>query len=291
MKIIDFHNHPDWHSFNYGKILSNMDENGISQTCLLNWECSENEYHAWTKSAHPGPLLGGHEGPIPFSLCLSYKEKNPDRFILGYCPDPRSPDACSKLRAAHGIYGAKVCGELKCRTCYDSPDVLRLFRTAGELRMPVVLHLQYDTQLSDKDTWNEWWGGGIHNFEMALKSCPDTIFLGHAQGFWIQISGDEDWKSRVLPLENSKVLPGGTLIRLLETYPNLYCDISANSGYSAFKRDPVFAKNFLVEYQDRIVFGRDYFDRRHFELIECLSLPQEVKEKVYFRNAEKILCL
>ena len=32
MKIIDAHNHPDWHKHDLNKYLENMDANGINQT-------------------------------------------------------------------------------------------------------------------------------------------------------------------------------------------------------------------------------------------------------------------
>ena len=115
MKIIDAHNHPDWHGHDLNKFLANMDRYGIEKTWLLNWECPEHEYNVSYKHVVPAPLLGSAAGPIPYSRCVSYKERAPERFVLGYCPDPRLPDACARLKAAHEIYGAKVCGELKCR--------------------------------------------------------------------------------------------------------------------------------------------------------------------------------
>ena len=44
MKIIDVHNHPDWHGHNLDKYLANMDANNISQTWLLSWECACTDY-------------------------------------------------------------------------------------------------------------------------------------------------------------------------------------------------------------------------------------------------------
>ncbi|MCX6984200.1 MAG: hypothetical protein NT118_05525, partial [Lentisphaerae bacterium] len=138
MKIIDAHNHPDWYGHDLHKYLANMDQYGIEKTWLLNWECPENEYDCSYKRNVSAPVLGSAVGPIPFSRCISYKERAPERFVLGYAPDPRLPDACARLEAAHGIYGAKVCGELKCRMMYDNLDALRLFRLSGELGMPVT---------------------------------------------------------------------------------------------------------------------------------------------------------
>ena len=289
MKIIDAHNHPDWHGHDLDKYLANMDQLGIEKTWLMNWECPENEYDHAYKRAVPAAVLGTVTGPIPFSRCISYKERAPERFILGYAPDPRLPDACSRLEAAHGIYGAKVCGELKCRMMYDNPDALRLFKVAGELGMPVTFHLQYDMQRSVKAPRHEWWGGTIDTIERVLQACPDTIFLGHAPGFWIHISNDELWLDKTYPPEDAKIVLGGRIPELLRQYPNLYCDMSAGSGCRALKRDPEFARTFMNEFQDRILYARDYFDNQHQEFINSLNLATEVLEKIYHANAEKLI--
>lgn len=289
MKIIDAHNHPDWHGHDLNKFLANMDRYGIEKTWLLNWECPEHEYDVSYKHVVPAPLLGSATGPIPFSRCVSYKERAPERFVLGYCPDPRLPDACARLKAAHEIYGAKICGELKCRMMYDSPDALRMFHLAGELKMPVTFHLQYTFQKKCSEPWDEWWGGTIDTLERVLRACPETIFLGHAPGFWIHISNDELWKQTNYPPPEAKVIEGGRISELLRKYPNLYCDISAGSGCMALRRDPEFAKKFLIEFQDRILYARDYFDNIHQEFINSLDLTTEVLNKIYHANAELLI--
>jgi predicted TIM-barrel fold metal-dependent hydrolase len=57
----------------------------------------------------------------------------------------------------------------------------------------------------------------------------------------------------------------------------------------ALKRDPVFAKQFLVEFQDRVLYARDNFDNKHQEFINSLSLSASVLEKIYSSNAEKLI--
>ncbi len=289
MKIIDAHNHPDWHGHDLEKFIANMDRYGIEQTWLLNWECPEHEYATSYRHIVPASLLGSQTGPIPFSRCVSYKERAPERFIPGYCPDPRLPDACARLRAAHEIYGARVCGEFKCRMMYDSPDALRMFKVAGELKMPVIFHLQYSFQRTDNDPWSEWWGGTIDTLERVLQACPETIFLGHAPGFWIHISNDDLWSKTNYPSADTKVIPGGRTVELLRKYSNFYCDMSAGSGRLALQRDPEFAINFLTEFQDRVVYARDYFDNTHQEFLDSLELPETILHKLYHKNAEKLV--
>ena len=291
MKIIDAHNHPDWAGHDLDRFLANMDQHDISQTWLLNWETQEHEYLPYYNEVTVGKLFGKQSGngPVPFERCVSYLERAPERFILGYAPDPRLPHACAKLKAANSIYGAKICGEVKCRMMYDSPDALRMFRLAGELRMPVILHMQYDRQPTCDKPWGEWYGGTIDTLECVLQACPETVFLGHAPGFWIHMSNDEYCLNEDYPPENAKVVENGRIPQLLRKYPNLYCDISAGSGRMALSRDLEHAKKFLLEFQDRVLYARDYFDNAHQELINSLDLPLPVMENIYHGNAERLL--
>ena len=79
------------------------------------------------------------------------------------------------------------------------------------------------------------------------------------------------------------------MISLMEKHPNLYCDISASSGRRALERDRDFAKAFLTEYQDRVLFARDCIDNTHMELIESLGLDDAVKKKIYAENAQRLI--
>jgi predicted TIM-barrel fold metal-dependent hydrolase len=286
--IIDCHNHPDWHGYNLERFLANMEENNISKTWLLTWECPADEYDCgYNKNTHP---LLTERGPISFSRVLSYTERAPDKFIPGYAIDPRRPEAIDFLEAAYSIYGVRVYGELKLRMMYDNPDAIRMFRFCGRKKMPVIAHLDYEFERNTKyPRPSFWYGGGIEAFQRAIDKCPETIFLGHAPGFWAHISADEQYKTGSYP--KGKVIPGGKLITLLRKYPNLYCDLSAGSGYNALNRDTVFAKEFLIEFQDRVLYARDYFDNCHQELLNSLNLPKEVLDKIYFKNAVKLVPL
>ena len=78
---------------------------------------------------------------------------------------------------------------------------------------------------------------------------------------------------------------------MLEKYPNMYCDMSAGSGCNAFSRDPEFAREFLIKWQDRILYGRDYFDDVHRKFLDSINLPKEVEDKIYYKNALKLVPL
>ena len=99
----------------------------------------------------------------------------------------------------------------------------------------------------------------------------------------------------------------------LEKYPNLYVDLCAR--ISELGRQPYTARKFMIKYQDRILFGSDtppdatayrvyyrfletddeYIDpapSHHLQgrwMIYGLYLPDKVLEKIYNKNALKIL--
>ena len=218
--IIDAHNHPDWHKHNLDKFLENMATYHIDKTWLLTWECPKDEY---APAIYNCTMLSEPTGPIPFSRCLHYKERAPDKFILSYAPDPRRPEAIDSLEAAIDVYGVQVYGELKLRMLYDNPDALRMFRFCGEKGLPVTVHLDYEFDTGVKYPRPNWWyGGPIEAFERAVRACPETNFIGHAPGFWAHISGDDQYDKVGYP--KGPVAPGGKLLDMFRQYPNLHAD-------------------------------------------------------------------
>lgn len=284
--IIDAHNHPDWHGHDLNRVLANMDRYHIDRSWLLAWECPRDEYNP--DFFAPAIVDGGVGGPITLQRCISYDERAPGRFVLGYAPDPRRPEAMDQMQAAMDIYGIRVCGELKLRMMVDNPDALRLFRFCGEKNVPVIVHMDYPYPLDQKYPRPDYWyGGGIDALERALQACPETVFLGHAPGFWVHLSGDELWKTERYP--KAPLVPGGRVPELMRSYPNLYGDLSAGSAVGALKRDAAFSRDFFIEFQDRLLYARDCFDNGHQEFINSLDLPAEVAEKVYAGNALKLV--
>jgi len=283
-KLIDIHLHADYHGYSAEKLVSNMDEFGISVTCLLSWESPENEFDPSTKYAF-SPYSNQ---PVPFERCVAYRDKFPDRFLLGYAPDPRLPDSIMRLKAAINLYDINMYGELKLRMMYDNPDAVRMYRFCGENGLAVLMHFDYELGSGTYPWPNYWYGGGIDALERVLALCPETKFIGHAPGFWAHISNDGLHKTEYYP-KTSPVIPGGRIEQLLEKYPNLYCDISANSGHNALNRDHEYTRKFLETWQDRVLYGRDYYVNIHQTLLNSLSLPEIVLDKIYCGNALRIL--
>mgnify|MGYP001251793636 CR=1 FL=1 len=98
--LIDAHNHPNWHGYDSKRILENMDEQGIDQLWLFTWEVSEDEYPPSYHKVLPPTGLG-----IPLEDVISVGKEAPDRFVMGYMPHPKRPDAIDRLKAAVEIHG------------------------------------------------------------------------------------------------------------------------------------------------------------------------------------------
>ena len=141
--------------------------------------------------------------------------------------------------------GAVGIGELIINRRLDDPFFHRLFEAAGRLKLPVTFHMSpevgYSYGVVDEP--------GLPLLEDCLRCHPDTLFLGHSQTFWIEISADapvdKEGRNR---WGEGPVLPGGRVPQLFAKYPNLYGDLSANSAGCAMMRDPEFGLNFLETY-------------------------------------------
>ena len=281
--IIDSHCHPNWHGHDTEAMVKNMDSMGISKAWLLTWEIEPSE----CEPSYTG-VIDPRWNCISLASVLEACHRYPDRFIPFYAPDPRIPGNLSRLRSAVEIHGIRGCGELKLRMCLDNPDAMALYHLCAELGLPVVFHLDIPLPPNKPvDRWTWWYGGTLGALERALRDCPRTLFVGHAPGFWRYISGDADQREDAYPM--GPVTPGGELLRLFKTYPNLYADLSAGSGLNAIRRDPAFGRSFLTENQDRLLFGRDQFDRGHLDYLKSLTLPDPVITKILSQNAIRLM--
>lgn len=290
-RIIDSHQHVFWHGRNDAGLIADMDEHGIESAWLLSWEVPSAEdhpgYHGILNPLHQRDD-GTHRG-VPLTDLLLTREHYPDRFILGYCPHPATPGAPELLKSAVSIHGVQVCGEWKFRIPIDDPRSLELFHCAGELNLPVVLHLDVPyLQMEGKQVYQPlWYGGTVENLERALLACTETIFIGHAPGFWREISGDA--RSDASHYPRGDIKPGGRLYELFDRYPNLYADLSAHSARYALERDPLHATRFLTRFHDRLLFGRDIYGQDLHRCLQALDLPTHVAENIYYGNAQRLL--
>jgi amidohydrolase family protein len=124
--------------------------------------------------------------------------------------------------------------------------------------------------------------------EAALRLCPHTQFLGHAPAFWREISADADQEQLTYP-RDKPIVGRGRLLQFLDTFPNLHCDLSAGSGLTALSRDREFSRKFLMDYQDRMYFGRDQFNSDLYDFLISLKLPETVLIKILGGNALRLV--
>jgi len=185
-------------------------------------------------------------------------------------------------------------GEVTANLPLDDPRVINMFRQCGDWDMPVLFHCT--------GPGNGVYGLiddiGLPRLEKLLIEAPDTTIIGHATGFWAEISAD------IIPDDKFGYPEGpiekeGSLQRLLKKYPNLYADISGNSGYNAIARDKDYGSRFLSEFQDKVLFGTDVCfggDESRMphlsylrKLLSDQLISQEVFDKITGGNALKIL--
>jgi len=291
---IDSHQHVFWLNRDDAWLVREMDELGIDVAWLLTWYLlPEEDDHAYHVHTSPTNMRAdGTHAAMPFSDVIATCKRFPKRFVPGYCPPPTRPNAAASFEAAYHMHGVRVCGEWSYRTLLDDPRSIELFRKAGELHCPVVLHMDVPFLTDDSGRqqyqWR-WYGGTVLNLERAMQACPETVFLGHGPGFWRAISGDADNDPAIYP--TGPITPGGELLRLFEEYPNLYADLSAGSGMGAMERDPELAKQFVTDNADRLLFGRDRYGDDLDRFLQTLGLPEDVLTKVYCRNALRLVPL
>ena len=205
----------------------------------------------------------------------------------------------------------------------DDPRLDPYWSLAAQLRMPVLFHIGEPTSFwRPVDPTNERYPELLRHPEWSLDSKgvptqgslmaqrerlvarhPGTVFIGAHLGM------------------NADDLAYAA--RLLDTYPNYFLDIAA--VISDLGRQPYTARRFFIKYQDRILFGSDggfglssrtdwtpeRLFRSYFEFLETeneyteyplqsitrqgdwrvhgLGLPSEVLEKLYFRNAARLI--
>jgi predicted TIM-barrel fold metal-dependent hydrolase len=196
------------------------------------------------------------------------------------------------------------------RVKVDDPEFDPVWEMCERLKIPALIHTAEPSAFFDPmDKYNERW--------LELK-----LFPGRARP-------PEKYPTfETLMTERNNMLakhPKTTFIlahlgyhgndlarlgKLFDTYPNAYVDIAA--VLAEFGRQPYFARDFFIKYQDRILFGKDiyepseytyyfrvletrddyieYYRRYHaFWRLYGLFLPDGVLKKIYYQNALKLV--
>jgi predicted TIM-barrel fold metal-dependent hydrolase len=189
-----------------------------------------------------------------------------------------------------------------------------IWEACGKLQLPVLIHSADPVAFFQPvDRFNERWE--------ELRRHPDWSFVG------AEFPSHEELlaaRNRVIERHPQTRFIGAhvanypenlaTVSQWLEKYPNLFVDITAR--IAELGRQPFTARNFFLEYQDRILFGTDgprepgrlhphwrmletrdeYFSYAEDQYppqglwnIYGLGLPDEVLRKVYSKNAAKLI--
>ena len=176
-------------------------------------------------------------------------ERRAGHFVRSVSTDPSAADAVKVLHDALAA-GAVSIGEMKYHVALDSPEMRRVYDVAAEMKVPVMVHIQDFPHFQGETPYNT----GYPQFDKVLKAHPRTNFIGHGDLFWAHISADVP-TDRGYP--GGPIKPGGLTDKLLSDFPNLYGDMSANSGNNALSRDTGYSREFIVRHKDKLIFGSD----------------------------------
>lgn len=296
--IIDIHTHvadlrrPDTMSrrpVTVENLIERLDEEGIDKAVVLPlWGQADGVQFPYLFSPQPDIIS-------QIKAVAMY----PERLIKYGCLDPRmggnQPDTdFSWLLQRFVDLGCVGIGEFTPNLPADDPRIVNVLRQCGEWDLPVLFHGAGATQGS----YGLIDPVGLPRLENLLRQIPGTVLIGHGQGFWSEI-GAEITNANKATYPSGPIEKEGAIPRLLRTYPNLYADISANSGYNAITRDMPFGVAFLNEFQDKVIFGSDvcFADRQgrmpHLSYLRGLlaegEISQEVFDKVTYRNALSVM--
>ncbi len=174
----------------------------------------------------------------------------PGRFTWFNSYDVTAPDAEQVLTQAVKA-GAQGFGEMKFHVAADGPELSRIYAIAADLGVPILIHFQEVDHFPNEGTWST---GFAKTFAAVLEKYRKTTFIGHADAFWANVSADYHNEAAY---PTGPIKRGGPTDRWLGDHPNLFADVSANSGNNALSRDRGFTADFLKRHQDKLLFGSD----------------------------------
>ncbi|GEO02945.1 hypothetical protein AAE02nite_06090 [Adhaeribacter aerolatus] len=271
--------------------------------------------------------LSGGYGDNLKSGVANLKGNYPTRFLLFANVDFKNIDdpdfgrkAATQLEqdVKNGAQGLKIFKNLGLtltdkngkRIATDDPRLDLIWAKCGQLGIPVLIHTGEPKQFFDpQDKNNERW--------LELKQYPSRARPTDKYPGWEQVMAEQHRMFKKHP--KTKFINahlgwlGGDLTRLgklMDEMPNMYTEIGA--VLAELGRQPRYAREFFIKYQDRIMFGKDswepteyhtyfrvletkdeYFDyyrKRHaFWKMYGLDLPDEVLRKLYYKNALKVI--
>lgn len=196
------------------------------------------------------------------------------------------------------------------RVKVDDPEFDPVWRMCAALKIPVLIHIAEPSAFFDPiDKHNERW--------LELKQFPGRARPPERYPLFETLMAERNHMLEKNP-KTTFILAHmgyhgndlGRLGKLFDKYPNAYIDVAA--VLAEIGRQPYTARDFLLKYQDRVLFGKDiyepseyayyfrvfetrddyieYYRRRHaFWRMYGLYLPDEVLKKIYYKNSLKLV--
>lgn len=310
---IDIHNHLGAGKANLtaervAQYLTEMNEAGVATVVNLDggWGERLTETLAALDEAHPGRFLTFAQIDFTDFDDAGWSERETKRLLASF-------DAGAKGLKFHKSLGLGFRHKDGSLVAVDDPKLAPIFETCADRGKPIMIHTADPAAFfTPLDRFNERWhelnehpnwlfhGGDfpsrerlLEQFVRVVERHPRATFIGAHFG--------------------ANVEDLATVGAWLDRYPNLYVDIDAR--ISELGRQPYTARRFILKYQDRVMFGTDtapnreafriyyrfletddeYFDcaashhLQGFWMIYGIDLPKNALEKVYVRNAERVL--
>lgn len=270
--------------------------------------------------------LSGFRGLYLQQSLKNVKENAPTRFGLFVNIDFETIDeadfateqvALIDQAVQDGVMGLKVYKSLGLtdrdkngtRIAVNDPRLDPIWRACGDNNIPVLIHSGEPASFwHPKDKFNERW--------LELRQKPNRYRDPETNPSFEEVLAEQHDIFRKHP--NTTFINahlgwmGNDLDRLgahLDTYPNVVTEIGA--VLAELGRQPKRARQFFIDYQDRILFGKDsyrvseyytyfrvletddeYFDyyrKRHAHWkMYGLALPDSILKKLYYKNALRL---
>ena len=271
--------------------------------------------------------LSGGSGATLENIVKSMKGRYPDRFVVFANLDFKGIDESDwgvksarqlEQDVKNGAQGLKFFKNFGMEVKYangqrmhvDDPKLDPVFDVCARLNLPVLIHTAEPASFFQPiDKYNERW--------LELKQFPGRARPPEKYPSWETLMTEQHnlfaRHPKVIFINAHLGWLGGNLAelgRLMDRLPNMYTEIGA--VLAELGRQPRFAREFFIQHQDRVLFGKDiwepseyhfyfrvmetadeYFDyyrKRHaFWKMYGLDLPDEVLKKLYYKNALKII--
>ena len=192
----------------------------------------------------------------------------------------------------------------------DDPRLDAIWSKCGELGIPVLIHTGEPAAFwLPKDKYNERW--------LELKQYPSRYKDPEKNPSFEEVMGEQHNVFRKHPKTKFIAAHLGwfgndlpRLGKLLDEMPNVYTEIGA--VLAELGRQPVTARAWLINYQDRVLMGKDTYKKEeyytYFRVLETndeyfdyyrkrhahwkmygLALPDSVLQKIYYKNAINVI--